>query len=157
MTFKNKVINWLWKYANNPDYSQEDEDFGELLEDYKKRLHKIKEVYHPKDNDELKQIALSFDNAYSQRKMIEANNSLKLATWVLALATIGFTIKEIWGAEKASGLIYNIFAVIVPGFMIIILIGAGLFIVNKIIKMIIKFLMRGTKYKPLRISVKNEN
>lgn len=139
-------MGWLWDYANSKEYSREDKDFEELLEDYQKRLNKIKEVYHPKDDNELKQIALSFDNIYSQRKIVEANNGLKWATWVLAFATIIFAAKELWGAEETTSFIYKLFAVVVPAIVIIILIIIGFVMGRKIVKFVIKWVIGKSKH-----------
>lgn len=137
---KNRIIAWMWRWSNSKAYSADEEDFEEFLKEYKERLNKIKEVYHPKDYDELKHIALSFHNNYTQREMVNTNKSLQLATWILAIATILFTVSEIWGSGTANN-VTRIMAQFVLGFFILFVVGSILSILITWIKRAIKWLI----------------
>ncbi|MFH1840166.1 MAG: hypothetical protein ABH849_03380 [Nanoarchaeota archaeon] len=102
---KNRIIGNLWKYANNDLTKQTEGEFLEFLDDYKEREEAIKKYYPSMKDDELKRIAVSFNTAYLQRKMVESNSSLKIATWVLAISTIIFTTINLLGAKATQGIL----------------------------------------------------
>jgi len=141
MKIKDKIINWLWRYANKYSSEETEEDFIEFLEDYKKRLNKIKEVYHPKDNDELKQISLAFNNVYTQRQMVQANKNLSLATWVLAFATIAFSISTIWGQNQALKAVTIGLQIVFILFIIAIVSGILTAINDRILRPFVRFIL----------------
>ena len=136
----NKLLLWLSKYSNSKEYDSEEEDFEEFLKEYKKRKDKIKDIYHSKNNEESKQIPLLFLNSYGQRKMVDANKNLVIATWILALATIIFTISHVWGATAASNIIDIGFKILLV-LSFVVFIGLILRLVNRWIKKIIKSIL----------------
>lgn len=145
------MINWkkinakIWDYARNDITQDVGEDFIEFLKDYKKRLSKIKEIYEPKDDIELKQVALSFHNAYSQESIVKANKNLTLATWVLALATIAFAISAIWGSDTANNFVQIGFKVLIAIIFVAVFVGVIQFIIE-ILRRFAKFIISRQKH-----------
>lgn len=132
---KSKIINFLWKWSNSNINKKVEEDFSEFLKEYKKRQTEIKEVYHPKNDEELKGVALAFSTSYTQKQMALATDSLKNATWILALATIAFTLSQLIGPNQTLTLISQLIVVLL--WIIVIFIGIS-FVIN-IVKFIVRF------------------
>ena len=72
------------------------------------------------------QVALMFENAYTQKKITEANNTLVKYTIVLAMETIALVITNAYGA---SGL-ENTISELVRGFLGVIVIIAVLWVIG---------------------------
>jgi hypothetical protein len=129
-SYLNRLIQW---YNNlDPDEKSEQEEFELFLKKYDERRNKIARMYKlPPEN--LNELSLSFENAYTQRKISEANKSLKIATWVLAAATIALVIGEVYGATKLENTLETFSYLI----LIIILIGLSYVVFEGILKFII--------------------
>lgn len=97
----------LWEkfsqwYKQDPDEKAEEEKFDIFLAKIENRMNKIKSAQNAETHQARAEIALLFENAFTQRKMVDANNSLKTATWVLAVATIAFTIGTVYGITELN-------------------------------------------------------
>ena len=134
-----KFVQW---YKQDPDEKQEEEEFDEFLSKVEKRMNRIKSAQRAETHQARAEVALMFENAYTQRKMVEANNSLKAATWVLAVATIAFTIGTVYGIMELNKMIQ----VALQIFIGIIVIGLALFVLKGIWNFI-KFIYKIFKKK----------
>jgi len=137
------ILKKYWKklviyFSSDPDEQIEDEEFNKFLEKMQKRMKKVHndpdEEVHPK---EISEITLKFENAYMQRKMTETNESVKTATWVMALAALGTLIGTFYGVENLNKTLE--FALQFAALLIIIVLASYLLKgIWKIIKLIIK-------------------
>ena len=96
-----------WKYLvkwnkQDPDEKAQDEEFGEFLQKIEKRMDRIKAAQKAQTQEGRAQVALMFEQAYTQRKIAEFNRNLQVATWVLAIATIALVVGEVYGAEELN-------------------------------------------------------
>lgn len=131
MNFKKawqKIMGW---YKEDPNEKQETEEFEKFLIRCNKRKEMIIKHFGIIRGDP-EQMALSVENAYTQKKISEANNSLMVATWVLAVATIAFTVGTVYGVSELNNAI-RIALQIIAG---IIVIGLGLVVVKGIWRII---------------------
>ena len=131
----------LWqKYKEhthkNSEEGIEEEEFEKFIAKVEKRMDKILAAQKATTHEGRAQVALMFENAYTQKKLSDVNDSLRNATWILAFATGLFA----WTALLESpykdymvGTIGNIVG-------IVLLIGISLGIINLIWKMIIKII-----------------
>ncbi len=88
-------------YKKDPDEEAEEEEFEEFLSKCSKRMSKLTKHFGIIRGDSM-HMALLVQNVYTQKKMVEANNSLKIATWILALATISLTIGTVYGVTELN-------------------------------------------------------
>lgn len=142
-----KILKTIWRnlitwYTEDPNEREEEEDFNEFIRKVEKRMDKIDAVQTARTHEARAQVALMFENAYTQKKIVEANNSLKAATWILAIATMAFTVGTVYGVAELNN-VARIALQIVVG---IIVIGLALFVLKGIWN-IIKFISKKLKSK----------
>ncbi|MBM3234237.1 hypothetical protein FJZ19_04045 [Candidatus Pacearchaeota archaeon] len=122
-------------WNRNPDEIEEEKEFERYLEKVEKRIEKINIAKNAKTYGDRIQTCMMVENAYTQRKISEANKNLQNATWLLALATgiLAYaTIMSSPDQELIMGKLQGIVVIL----MVIILIGITTSIVYKIIKFI---------------------
>lgn len=95
----NNLVKW---YKQDPDERAEQEEFEAFLDKIEKRMNKIKVAQKAETHEARAQVALMFENAYTQRKIAEANKNLQVATWILAVATIALVVGDVYGATELS-------------------------------------------------------
>ena len=135
--FWKKVKNW-WK--DNQEKSSEEyierEELKKSLEGYKKDIRMIVESMDGY-NDRAIEKALLIQNLHLQKKLSQATDGLKNATWILALATGIFA----WvGIEESSNPSY--FISTLQGIASIIIFLAIIFIALNLIWKFLKFVWR---------------
>jgi hypothetical protein len=134
-TFKN-IWKWIKKNRNeNSEESLEEEEYDKFLLKIEKRMDKIKGARKAQTHEARAQIGLMVENAYTQKKMVDVSNSLREATWILALATIAFTIGTVYGVAQLNNIM--MIALQIIGLLIIALLA---FVVLKGIWKIVKLL-----------------
>lgn len=136
-----KLISWFVKEQKRDyDWEEDEEEFNKFLERTRRRMEKISEAQRATSHEARAQVALMFEEAYTQKKMVEANRSLKFATWVLAVATIAFTVGTVYGASELNKTIQIALQILV-GFLAI---GLAWGILKAIWKFV-RFISRSTK------------
>jgi uncharacterized transporter YbjL len=123
------LIKW---YKQDPDEKAEEEEFGEFLEKVEKRMDRIKAAQKAETHEARAQVALMFENAYTQRKIAEANKKLQIATWILAFATIALVVGDVYGSSELS----RTFQVALQFILGILVIGLALGVIRGIWKFI---------------------
>jgi hypothetical protein len=136
LKFKDRIVNLIWLNVRKDDSLESEEEFEEFLNNYEQRTKRIKQLYPNRTNLDINNIALSLENAYNQKQISEANKGLKVATWILAFATIAFTIATIWGASTAGSIVTGIFRVLVVIVAILVLFWLALTILAFIIRIL---------------------
>lgn len=95
----NKIVEW---YKSDPNEKEEEKEFDEFLAKVEKRANKISAAQKATTHEGRAQVALMFESAYTQKKITEANDSLKTATWFLAIATIVLAVGTVYGVEELN-------------------------------------------------------
>lgn len=120
-----KEIKELWgkvvKFHNETpearEERKEEEKYEEFIKKVEKRMDKSFSVNQATTREGRARVALMFENAYTQKKIVEANKILGTATIVLAIATTALVITIAYGTsglEKTiNEIIRGIFAFIV--------------------------------------------
>ncbi len=133
-----KFIEW---YKEDPEEREKEKEFDKFLEEVEKRAAKIPAAQKAETHEARAQVMLMFENAYTQRKITEANQTMGRATIILAIATIALVITSAYGAqglEKAFNETTQVFIVLF--FIGIILWALG--ILGKITKFLFKLIWR---------------
>ena len=99
---KTNFASFIKWYKENSSAKKEEKEFEEFLLKIEKRMDKVGVAKKAKTIEAKAEIALMFENAYTQRKMIEVNNSLKSAIWVLCVAIVAFTIGSVYGVSQLN-------------------------------------------------------
>lgn len=131
-----KIKNWQ---NNNQEKGseryQEREELKKELEEYSKDIRMIIESPAYKINDLPLQKAILIQNLHTQRKLTQATNGLKAATWILALATSALVIGTAYGREQLNSTIQ----IILNAFVVVFIIGMVIYIIKEITKSLIIF------------------
>jgi len=140
----NKILNW-WK--NNQERNSERYlEREELKKDLNEFSKDIEAIYNSPAMDfqarTLEKASL-IQNIHMQRKLTQATDGLKTATWILALATIVFAwvaIKDSPNSSEIMQTLQGIATILVYFFLI----GIALTLGWNIVKFIIKWIKRTT-------------
>ncbi len=122
----NRFVKWLTETDEEKEERKEDEEYSEFIKKVEKRMDKVSAAQRAPTHEGRAQVALMFENAYTQRKITEANKTMGKTTIILAIATIALVITEAYGV---SGL-ENTFNGIVEGIVGVIIIIAILWVVG---------------------------
>ena len=132
---------WLLnKIIEDSDAISDEEEYKEFVSKIARRVKALPDNFGIIRADDPLQLALLIENAHIQKKITEANESLKIATWVLAFATIAFTIGTIYGVVELN----KVFEVILQGIVGIIILVLGVKLVKGFLPMI-NFLIKWVK------------
>lgn len=121
-------IDWLkkvgkdrWeKMTENDVEVAEEENFDEFIDRIEKRMDRIPLARKAETHESRAQVALMFENAYTQKKITEASVGMKNATWLLATATVIFAYVAIIDSANTVTIITvlkNVFFLIVAVFL----------------------------------------
>lgn len=122
----NKFIRWWNETPEEKEEKKEDEEYKKFIRKVESRMDNIEAAQSASTPEGRAQVALMFENAYTQKKITEANKTMGKATIVLAIATIALVITNAYGA---SGL-ENAVVELVKGFLGVIIIIAVLWVVG---------------------------
>ena len=136
----NKKENKFWKkigefFTKDVDEEEEEEEFEKFSKIIENRMNKIPATQRCNTQEGRAQVALMIENAYTQKKISEANKKLGTATWILAIATIALVIGSIYGKETLNATAQ--ISIYILG--LIIILTLGIYVIKVIIKFLIKF------------------
>jgi len=136
-----KIKNW-WNKLQEEGSEEflEDQEFDKFAQRMEKRMNKISSVKKAETHEKAAQLALMFENAYTQKKMTKATDGLKFATWILALATGIFAWTTIMDSPNSGYYIANLQGI--ATLILLIIIG---WIALNILWSIIKFIWQISK------------
>ena len=135
-----KIITKWWK--NNQEKSSERyierEELIKELDEYSKDVLAISKSPIFNINDRALGKAILVQNLHSQRNLSKATDSLKLVTWILALATIVFAWVTITDSPNSNYIIQTLQSI--GGFiLLLIMLGIGITLLWKIILFIFEW------------------
>ena len=108
-----KIKDFLWKFANK-DYSSQDE-FELTMKDYSEVYNRTRYKFPNINLDKIHDIVSSLHSVKLQKEMSKSSNRLAIATWVLAISTIIFTMSNLWGEEITNNILEAAFLGIIQG------------------------------------------
>jgi len=136
-----RAIKWVFsKIKEDPSESLEEEEYNEFALKIAKRVKTLPNYFGTIRADDPLELALLIENARTQKKITEANESLKVATWILAVATVAFTVGTIYGVVELNK-VFEIALQIILGFIVL---GLGVKLVKGFLPMI-NFLIKWVK------------
>lgn len=141
MTLKEILQKIVKGYKKDYDEIAEEEEFEKYLLKVEGRMNKIQAAQKAENHKDRAEIALMVENAYTQKKIIEANQSLKDATWILAIATGIFAYVAVIDSINSNSIISNL-KTLGGVILLIILIGLVFNILIKVIKFIFKLIKK---------------
>jgi len=137
-----KITKWIWnKITEDPDEVLEKEEYDKFASILAKRVRNLHDHFGTIRAQDPLQLALLIENVRTQKQITQANESLKFATWILAIATIAFTIGTVYGKSELDSVLLIALQIIV-GFVAL---GLAYFVLKGIFKgfkHIIKFLKK---------------
>ncbi len=122
----NKFVKWYKESPEEKEEREEEQEYDEFIKKVEKRMDKVSAAQKAPTHEGRAQVALMFENAYTQKKITEANKTMGKATIVLAIATIALVITTAYGA---SGL-ENSISEIIRGFFGLAIIIAVLWVIG---------------------------
>jgi len=129
-------LKW-WK--KDPEEAEREEEFKNFFEDVIKKTQSVpKPILSMHDK---MQVVLMAENAYTQKKITEASESTKMATWILAGATAIFAWVAIKDSSHSNEILRTL-SQIGEVILFIIIIGIGISILGKIIKFLVRSILR---------------
>jgi len=136
---------WKWFLKNqrkNSDEYFEEEEFDKHVEKILARMNRNPLVKGAGTREDRAQIALMVENSFTQKKMTEVNNSLKIATWFLAIATLIFAYTVLVDSPNKGLILGNLIKILDIFFII----GIVIFIYG-ILNIFYRFIIRIMKKK----------
>jgi len=138
-----KLIIYVWRLIRknqreNSEKYLEEEEFNEYIKKIESRMDRIPSARKAPTWESRAQVALMFENAYTQKKITEVSNSLRNATWILAIATLIFAYTALVDSGN-KGLIITDIKNVLNLFVLIIIGIVFIEIFKKLIKFIFKF------------------
>ena len=101
-----KFVKWYKETPEEKEERKEEQEYSEFIKKVEKRMDKVSAAQKAPTHEARAQVALMFENVYTQKKITEANKTMGKATIVLAIATIALVITTAYGAsglEKTIG------------------------------------------------------
>ena len=130
-----KFVKWYKETPEEREEREEEREYEKFIKKVEKRIDKVSVARKASTHEERAKVALMFENAYTQKKITEANKTMGKATIVLAIATIALVIATAYGS---SGL-ESTFGELVKGLLGLIVIVAILWVLGGFTWIIKKF------------------
>jgi len=103
------ILKWIKESRRkNSDEALEEKEFEKFIAKVEGRMDKISAAQKATTQEARAQVALMFENAYTQKKLSEVNNSLRTATWILAIATGIFAYVAIFDSINKDSIFINL-------------------------------------------------
>jgi hypothetical protein len=122
----NKFVKWCKETDEEKEREREEKEYNDFIKKVEKRMDKISVAQKATTHEGRAQVALMFENAYTQKKITEANKTMGNATIVLAIATIALVITEAYGIFGLENTIIEL----IMGFVGIIIIVVILWVIR---------------------------
>ncbi len=126
------IKRWWTETDEEKEERKENQDYDKFIKKVEKRMDKISLAKKANTREGMAQIALMFENAYTQKKITESNKTIGRATIVLAIATTALVIATAYGATGLE----NAFSEFLEGLIGVIVIIAILWIIGALTWMI---------------------
>jgi len=134
-----KMSKLIWnKITEDSNEILEEKEYDEFASKIAKRIKNLHKHFGTIKAEDHLQLALLIENVRTQKKITESNESLKAATWILAISTIAFTVGSIYGVTELNNLLGNVLWFVV-GLAVIGLTAFVLKGVWNIVKFVIRF------------------